>query len=65
MQVLFAGEATSPNHFSTVHGAMESGVRAADEIYAAPADNGGNAGDASRANVVLTLMALALGRYFC
>jgi monoamine oxidase len=30
-RIFFAGEATSPNFFSTVHGAFESGLRAADE----------------------------------
>jgi len=30
-RIFFAGEATSPNFFSTVHGAYESGLRAADE----------------------------------
>ncbi|KAF5299813.1 hypothetical protein FQR65_LT09335 [Abscondita terminalis] len=30
--LLFAGEATSPKHFSTVHGAIESGFREADRI---------------------------------
>jgi monoamine oxidase len=33
-RIFFAGEATSPNFFSTVHGAYESGVRAADEALA-------------------------------
>ena len=33
-RIFFAGEATSPNHYATVHGAMESGYRAADEILA-------------------------------
>ena len=28
----FAGEATSHRHYSTVHGAYESGIRAANEI---------------------------------
>jgi monoamine oxidase len=32
-QLFFAGEATSPDHPSTVHGAYTSGIRAADEIY--------------------------------
>jgi monoamine oxidase len=31
-RLFFAGEATSPNFFSTAHGAQESGVRAAEEI---------------------------------
>jgi len=31
----FAGEATSPNHAATVHGAIESGRRAASEVIAA------------------------------
>lgn len=30
--ILFAGEATHNTHFSTVHGAIESGFRAAREI---------------------------------
>ena len=33
-RIFFAGEATSPVHYATVHGAMESGYRAADEILA-------------------------------
>jgi monoamine oxidase len=33
-RLFFAGEATSPNFFSTVHGAYESGARAADEALA-------------------------------
>jgi monoamine oxidase len=33
-RVFFAGEATSPNFFSTVHGAYESGLRAAEEALA-------------------------------
>jgi len=33
-RVFFAGEATSPGDFSTVHGAHDSGVRAADEVIA-------------------------------
>jgi monoamine oxidase len=33
-RIFFAGEATSPNFFSTVHGAYESGARAADEALA-------------------------------
>jgi len=34
-RVFFAGEATSPNFFSTAHGAYQSGVRAAAEVIAA------------------------------
>jgi monoamine oxidase len=34
-RLFFAGEATSPNFFSTAHGARESGVRAAAEVMAA------------------------------
>lgn len=30
--IQFAGEATSQNHFSTVHGAIESGWREADRL---------------------------------
>lgn len=30
--LLFAGEATHPHHFSTVHGAIETGYREADRI---------------------------------
>jgi monoamine oxidase len=33
-RLFFAGEATSPNFFSTVHGAFESGTRAAEEALA-------------------------------
>lgn len=33
-RIFFAGEATSPNFFSTVHGAFESGTRAAEEALA-------------------------------
>jgi monoamine oxidase len=33
-RVFFAGEATCPGDFSTVHGAHDSGVRAADEVIA-------------------------------
>jgi monoamine oxidase len=33
-RLFFAGEATSPNFFSTAHGARESGVRAAQEVMA-------------------------------
>jgi monoamine oxidase len=31
-RIFFAGEATSPNFFSTCHGALESGIRAAGEL---------------------------------
>ncbi len=31
-RLLFAGEATHPNFFSTVHGAIESGYREAERI---------------------------------
>jgi monoamine oxidase len=31
-RLFFAGEATSPNFFSTVHGAYETGLRAAAEV---------------------------------
>jgi monoamine oxidase len=34
-RLFFAGEATSPNFFSTAHGAHDSGVRAAKEVMAA------------------------------
>ncbi len=34
-RIFFAGEATSPQHFSTAHGAWESGLRAAGEVIAA------------------------------
>jgi monoamine oxidase len=34
-QLFFAGEATSPEFFSTAHGARDSGVRAAGEVLAA------------------------------
>jgi monoamine oxidase len=34
-RLFFAGEATSPGDFSTVHGAHDSGVRAANEVVAA------------------------------
>lgn len=34
-RLFFAGEATSPNFFSTAHGAQESGVRAAREVLTA------------------------------
>lgn len=34
-RLFFAGEATSPNFFSTAHGALESGFRAAEEVLAA------------------------------
>ncbi len=33
-RLFFAGEATSPNFFSTAHGAQETGVRAAGEVMA-------------------------------
>ena len=33
-RIFFAGEATSPNFFSTCHGALESGIRAAAEVMA-------------------------------
>ena len=33
-RIFFAGEATNPIHYATVHGAIESGYRAADEILA-------------------------------
>ncbi|RTL54026.1 MAG: FAD-dependent oxidoreductase [Bradyrhizobiaceae bacterium] len=39
-RLFFAGEATSPNFFTTAHGAQESGVRAAEEILAMPAKAG-------------------------
>ncbi|CEG10144.1 Monoamine oxidase [Afipia felis] len=34
-RLFFAGEATSPNFFSTAHGALESGFRAAKEVMSA------------------------------
>jgi len=34
-RIFFAGEATSPNFFSTAHGAYQSGLRAAAEVIAA------------------------------
>jgi len=34
-RLFFAGEATSPNFFSTAHGARDSGERAAREVLAA------------------------------
>jgi monoamine oxidase len=34
-RIFFAGEATHPHFYSTVHGAWESGLRAADEAIAA------------------------------
>jgi monoamine oxidase len=36
-RIFFAGEATSPNFFSTCHGALESGIRAAKEVVKADA----------------------------
>jgi monoamine oxidase len=36
-RLLFAGEATSPNFFTTAHGARDSGERAAKEVLASPA----------------------------
>jgi monoamine oxidase len=36
--VFFAGEATSPEFFSTAHGARDSGERAAEEVIAALAN---------------------------
>jgi monoamine oxidase len=36
-RLFFAGEATSPNFFSTAHGARDSGERAAAEVLASPA----------------------------
>jgi monoamine oxidase len=33
-RLFFAGEATSPNFFSTAHGALDSGKRAATEVLA-------------------------------
>jgi monoamine oxidase len=33
-RIFFAGEATSANFFSTCHGALESGIRAAEEVMA-------------------------------
>lgn len=35
-RIFFAGEATSPNFFTTAHGALESGVRAAKDVTATP-----------------------------
>lgn len=35
-RIFFAGEATSPNFFTTAHGAQESGVRAAREVIGQP-----------------------------
>jgi monoamine oxidase len=37
-RLFFAGEATSPNFFSTAHGARDSGERAAGEALIAPSD---------------------------
>nr|AIA11921.1 Flavin containing amine oxidoreductase [uncultured bacterium] len=34
-RIFFAGEATSPNYFSTCHGALESGIRAAKQVVKA------------------------------
>jgi monoamine oxidase len=34
-RLFFAGEATSPNFFTTAHGARDSGERAAKEVLAA------------------------------
>lgn len=34
-RIFFAGEATSPNFFSTCHGALESGIRAAGKVASA------------------------------
>jgi monoamine oxidase len=36
-RLFFAGEATSPNFFTTAHGARDSGERAAKEVLASPA----------------------------
>jgi len=36
-RLFFAGEATSPEFFSTAHGARDSGERAAEEVLAARA----------------------------
>jgi monoamine oxidase len=33
-RIFFAGEATSPNFFSTCHGALESGIKAAEDVTA-------------------------------
>ena len=38
-RLFFAGEATSPNFFSTAHGAHDSGARAAGEVVAARTKN--------------------------
>jgi monoamine oxidase len=35
-RIFFAGEATSPHFFSTCHGALESGIRAAEEVVGSP-----------------------------
>jgi monoamine oxidase len=40
-RLFFAGEATSPNFFSTAHGALESGQRAAREVLATTAKRRG------------------------
>ncbi|HJY93083.1 MAG TPA: FAD-dependent oxidoreductase, partial [Candidatus Acidoferrum sp.] len=37
-RLFFAGEATSPNFFSTAHGAKDSGERAAREVMGALVD---------------------------
>jgi len=37
-RIFFAGEATSPNFFSTCHGALESGIRAAKEVVGAESE---------------------------
>ena len=42
LQVLFAGEATSSTHFSTTHGAFESGVREANRLIQYYRSDSGN-----------------------